>query len=266
MNKKKKISTKEEIIERLIEHHTNWCKRDKENSQFNYSYIRQVDSVLSSAIDRKIFGIKGLANAFKLAGINPLCHLKGTLYGKDNKIKDKKKNFLNVLYYLLLEVGSPEKLNDLNINNNQTFVLSRSFQDNKVYPVCEKQNCQLLPITFRSVYAEGRRLYGDWGSALKAAGFNYEDIRRKRPKFTREEVMEDLMEFFEENDQQLSVNALRKNNLVLYKGIFNSHNQSPFFFANRPVIETAIIELQYNLKKESEPDLTPEVFYKNRKK
>ena len=132
--------------------------------------------------------------------------------------------------------------------------------------MCEKHKCSFLPITFQSIYSQGRRLYGDWESALKAAGFNYEDIRRKKRKYTREEVIEDFLQFVEERQNQWNIQFLREHNHALYKGIFNSHNESSFFFAKRPVMETAYIELQYNLKKETEPNLSPEMFYKTYKK
>ncbi len=255
----------DKIVNRLIEHHLYWHERDKENSQFNYQYLRKLDSKLISALDRKVFGIKGLPDAFERAGINPLCHLSGVLYGKKASLKDKKKNFLSVLYQMILEVGKLEELNDSNINSRRTFILPATFQENQSYPVCEKHNCQLLPITFQSVYAAGRRLYGDWGSALKAAGFNYGDILRKKPKYLRAQVIEDLQQFLEQNKQVWSVQFLRKNNLALYKGIFNSHSESPFCFTNRPVMETALIEVRYKLKKEVEANLSPETFYEIQK-
>jgi hypothetical protein len=257
--------SKENIIERLIKGHTHWYNEDKLKSPFNYQYLRKLDSSLISAIDRKIFGIKGLPHAFELAGINPLCHLTGVLYGKTARLQDKKKHFLNTLYYLALEVGDPKELNDSNINSRQTLILPPAFYDGRSYKVCEECKCEILPVTFQSIYAEGRRLYGDWGSALAAAGFNYKSTRRKRPKYTRQEVMSDLLLYFKEANYKWSTQTLRKTNHALYKGIFNSHQHSLFFFANRPVMETAIIELQFYLKKESEPYLSVELFYEAHK-
>jgi hypothetical protein len=210
INKRDNTLSKQNIIERLIKDHTHWCNEDKKNSPFNYQYLRQMDSSLISAIDRKIFGIKGLPHAFELAGINPLCHLTGVLYGKTAKIQDKKKYFLNTLYHLVLEVGDPKELNDSNINSRRTLVLPASFYDGRSYKICEECNCEVLPITFQSIYAEGRRLYGDWGSALAAAGFNYECTRRKRPKYTRQEVIADLLHYFKEVQYQMEYTSITK--------------------------------------------------------
>ncbi len=264
--KRKSIYTKSFIIDRLVKLHEHWYHHDREKVQLNYNYFRLKDSNLSSAVDRSILGISGFPEAFEMAGINPLCHLKGVLYGRSDNTKEKKKRFLEVLYYLILEVGGIEKLNDSTMNSRQTFVLPSLFQENKSFPVCEKHKCPFLPISFQSIYSQGRRLYGDWKSAIKAAGFNYEDIRRKKPKYTREEVIEDLLQFVEDRQDQWSIQVLRNHNHALYKGIFNSHSNSPFFFANRPVMETVLIELQYNLKKESAPGLSPETFYETFKK
>jgi hypothetical protein len=250
-----------EIVNRLINHHAYWHTHDKETTPFNYTYLRKRDSLLISAIDRKMFGINGLPDALEMAGINPLCHLRGTLYGKNASLEDRKKRFLEVFSCLLLEVGDPKKLNDLTMNSRRTFVVPSSFQANMEYPVCENCGCKILPITFQSVYARGRGLFGNWNSVLKAAGFNYLHIRRKKPKYKREEVMRDLLQFMKKRGTQWNIMDIRKQNSALYKGIFNSHKQSPFYFANLMMSDTAFIELQYHYKKKSQPEITPEEFY-----
>ena len=77
------------IKEGLINLHLNWHKNDRENRQFNYSYLREKNSGLISLIERKPPGIKGLKDAYELAGINPYCHLSGILYGNTKNINVK---------------------------------------------------------------------------------------------------------------------------------------------------------------------------------
>jgi hypothetical protein len=248
-------------VNRLVNHHAHWHTHDKETTPFSYTYLRKRDSLLISAIDRKIFGINGLSDAFEMAGINPLCHLRSISYGKNASLEDRKKRFLEVFTCLLLEVGDSTKLNDLTMNSRRTFVVQSSSLANMEYPVCENCGCKILPITFQSVYARGLRLFGNWNSVLKAAGFNYLRIRRKKPKYKREEVMRDLLQFVKKRGNESNTMNIRKQNSALYKGIFNSHKQSPFYFANQTVSDTAFIELQYLYKKKSQPEITPEEFY-----
>lgn len=256
------INTAGRVIETLISHHAFWHEHDRENGQFNYSYLRKRDSTLISAIERKSIGICGLQNAFELAGINPICHLTGVLYGKTKNSDQRKERFLHVVYNLLLEAGGADKLNDNTVNSSRTFLPPTLLQENSSYPVCEECNCALRPITFRSVYAQGRRMFGDWPSTLKEAGFYYERIRRKRPKYPRTAVIKGLLRFVRERKGQFRIQELIKYDYALYKGVHNSHNESLFTFADLSVMETALLELQYVIKKLSKPDLSPEEFYK----
>ncbi len=258
-------NTIDRVIENLISHHTFWYEHDRENDQFNYRYLKKVDPALIYAIGRKKNGIHGLQDAFELAGINPLCHLSGVLYGRKKNSDHRKERFLQVIYHLLLEVGGPENLNDNTVNDSRTFLPPVSLQESSSYPVCEEYNCVLRPLTFRSVYAQGRRMFGDWPSALREAAFYYERIRRKKPKYPRTAVIQDLMRFAVERNHRFHTQELRKHDSALYKGIYNSHNESQFTFADLPVMETALLELQYLIKKQSKPDLSPEEFYKTRR-
>ena len=258
-----KINIVDRIIENLINYHAFWYEHDREISQFNYGYLRKLDPALISAIERKSISINGLQNAFELAGINPLCHLTGVLYGKKKNEGQRKERFFQVVYYLLLEVGGVQKLNDNTVNDSRTFMPPVSLQENSAYPICEEYNCTIRPITFQSVYAQGRRMFGDWASALKEAGFYYERIRRKKPKYPRTAVIQDLLRFLRERKDRFHIKELRNHDLALYKGIFNSHNESLFKFANLSVMETAFLELKYHIRKQSEPDLSLEKFCKS---
>src|SRR3972149_7808401 len=111
------------IKDGLIDLHLNWHNNDRENQQFNYNYIRERNSVLIGLIERKPADIRGLKDAFELAGINPYCHLSGILYGNTKNISIRKKHFLNILYYLALEAGGYENLNDNSMNSPNTFTL-----------------------------------------------------------------------------------------------------------------------------------------------
>lgn len=256
------LNTTDRVIELLISHHNFWHEHDREKGQFNYGYLRKRDSALISAIERKNIGICGLQNAFELAGINPICHLTGVLYGKTKNSDQRKERFFQVVYHLLLAVGGADKLNDNTVNSSQTFIPPASLQENNSYPICEECNCRLRPITFRSVYAQGRRMFGDWPSTLREAGFYYERIRRKRPKYSRAAVIQDLLRFFRARKDRICFQELRKHDFALYKGIINSHAESLFTFADISVMETALLELQYCIKKQSGSDLSPEEFYK----
>ncbi|MCP4746687.1 MAG: hypothetical protein GY874_11200 [Desulfobacteraceae bacterium] len=257
------LSTTDLIVDKLASYHAHWHKHDKEKCQFNYNYLRLRDLALISTIERKSVGILGLENAFELAGINPFCHLSGILYGKKNNKKKKKERFVKVLYQLMLAVGGPDNLNDCTVNSDRVFEPQVLFQKKRSYPICKKYNCELLPITFRSVYSQGRRLYGGWSTALKAAGFHYKRIRRKKSKYPRSEIMLDLLRFHVTRNGQFRIQDIRDEQFALYSAIFNSHETSPFKFADLPVMQTAFLELQYYIKKQLDPKLTIEKYCKS---
>jgi hypothetical protein len=263
MNPKTTSNVKAAVIEKLIHYHDFWHKHDRKRCQFNYSYLRYRDAALVSTIERKSVGILRIQNAFELAGINPLCHLSSVLYG--NNEAQRKKNYKIILYHLMLAVGGPTHLNDLSVNSNGSMEPPAEFQKNNAYPVCEKYKCRLIPITFKSIYTQGRRLYGNWASALEASGFRYDRIRKKRPKYPRSEVIQDLMRFHEAKQGRFRIQDIRSQNLALYSGIFNSHETSPFKFAKLSVMETAFLELEFHLKQQTNPKLTLEKFCKSKK-
>ena len=179
--------------------------------------------------------------------------------------RHKKKRFLQVIEVFSLEVGGSYNLNDSTVNSNRKFLPPSSLQENSSYPICQLYNCKIHPITYQSVYAQGRRLYGSWGSALEATGYDYEQIRRKRPKYSRKKVLQDLLRFVVERQGQFRIQELRKHDFALYKGIHNSHDESQFTFVNLPVMKTALIELEYLKKRQSEPYLSPKEHYEKHK-
>ena len=249
--------SKERIIKVLAEYHQNWFEHDRDKTDFDFRYIRRIDSSLEKAIYSKIGSLK---RAFELAGINPYCHLKQIGYDRTNKEKAKSR-FIQLLEYIASEFGV-ETLNDRNMNSGDTFLPPDFWTGNRSYPLCERLGCPLKPITFRSVYAQGRRLFGDWESAVKAAGYSYDSIRRKKPKYPREAVIRDLWEFDRHTNGQWYIRDLREKNHALYHAIYNSHKDSIFLFANWPPVPTAYLELQYLRHKANVSTLTPKQFFK----
>ena len=246
--------TREKVVRLLAEYHRHWFEHDREEADFNFRYIRSVNPALESAIySNERLGIGSLKNGFELAGINPYCHLK--------KIPYDRAKFIELLQYIASELGV-ESLNDRSMNRGDRFLPPPSWMGDRSYPECEKLGCPLIGITFQSVYTKGRRLFGDWESALKAAGYTYETIRRKKPKYPREAVMRDLLEFDMRANGRWHIQDLRDQNYALYKGIYNSDSDSVFGFANWLPMPTAYLELQYLKRKADGLEFTPEEFFK----
>jgi hypothetical protein len=147
------------------------------------------------------------------------------------------------------------------MNCKDSFLPPFGQSDDKTYPLCDALGCTLIPITFRSVYAERRRLFGDWPSALEAAGYPYNAIRRKKPKYDRNAVMRDLLEFDKLSNARWSIQDLRDQNHSFYRGIYNSHGDSLFRFVNWLPMPTAYLELEYLKRKTDGLDFTPEQFF-----
>ena len=156
------------------------------SSDFTYTYVREQNSKLSSAIDRR--GIKW-TNLLIHCGLDPRCHIRSVTYGKT--VKEKEKVF-KVLVKEFISKHGKENLNDNEVNSNISIDIPLDIFLNYTHSsICKKSKCKPFQITGRSIYAKGRSLYGNWKKALEECDIDYEnEVLRKVAQHTLLHVLE----------------------------------------------------------------------------
>ena len=86
---------------------------------------------------------------------------------------ERLQTFRFLLTGILREEGV-EALSDGAMNSSFKINLPLELQSPDTHTACVDKNCQLFAITKRSIYAQGRRFYGEWPLAVQAIGLDYE--------------------------------------------------------------------------------------------
>jgi len=227
------------LIKNLIKAHNKWALIHRKNkTQFNYSFLRENFSSLSSTIEKNY---ESLAKAFEEAGINPDCH-----YGQYH-YKNGKKTFESVLKELLAKNGV-EGLNDNSMNKPHQIKLPSALKigTKKSYPICNKARCKENTYKLGNIYAKGRRMYGDWATAVEAIGVNYEkDVLRKIAYREWTTYVEMYAKFIRSKDFNYNISDLKDNkkNYPIYSGLTKNYREkSPLADIQPDVMLGAYIE------------------------
>ncbi len=231
MNKLQKWS-KDTIVQALIVAHKTWAKKHKkENISFNYSYLRKHFSALAYSLDRKKY-FDNLIAAFDKAGINPDCHVGQYKYENVNNNIKGENTFKKVLEEII-DTRGVETLNDNSMNSDEKIDVPKALKQghSKVYPLCKKANCKKNKMRLGSIYATGRRYYGNWENAVESIGISYKnDVLRKVAAREWFIYIEMFANFIKSNNNNFVIGDLKdvKENYPIYSGLTkNYRNKSP---------------------------------------
>ena len=237
------------IISELLILHKKWSNIRHE-SDFDYRFIRRENASLCSAIDSKKH-FESLTESYKAAGISPNCHIKIRSYGENEY--ERKNKFIAVIKEFVIIYGV-NALNDNSINSDDLIELPRALRMGGHFGACVSARCAENLISKRSIYAQGRRLFGSWKSAVEASGISYDaEVLRKVSSRERAEYIEKFANFISKNKTNLSIKVLREKNQPIYKGLHNSHKHSPLVGAVEDFMLAALIEAEHFLCNTKEP-------------
>jgi len=218
-------SKRKSLLGKLIQAHDKWASSFKNETTFDYSFLRKHFSALASAIDNRN-NFKNLADAFENAGIDPDCHYGQYFY------KQKEKTFKAVLNEIKENYGV-EKLNDNSMNDSKAIGMPKALMIGSLdhYPICKKSKCKKNTYSLQRIYATGRRYYGDWKSAVESIGLSYEnDVLRKVAAREWITYIEMYANFIKSKDFNYTISDLKDNkkNYPIYSGLTkNYRNKSP---------------------------------------
>jgi hypothetical protein len=246
--------SKTRIIEELRTKHA-LAPDGSAKTTLDYQSLRKASSQLISAIDSKRF-FQSLSEAFAAAGIDPSRHLLKLSYGANKK--QRKQKLIEVLKDIQRTHGI-ELLNDNSMNDSREIPLPSALRTKGRFPECKRYKCAYSSVPLRAVYAQGRRLFGTWRSAIRAAGIEYDDVQRKIAKRDRGEYISRFCVFLKSSHKDSwTISDLRKRDNATYRGLYNTHSSSVFTkYIPEDVILCAYVEARY---KRARTNLSPARF------
>ena len=241
----KKISvgwTKNKIFSSIFEMHEEFLHTKRPSKEFNFSYVEKENSALASAISNK--KIKW-SEVLLGADLDPTCHIGQFSYGQNNK--ERQDTFVTIIQNLV-ELFAVESLND-NAMNSDELVSIPSKTKISLSDHCLVSGCQKFQLTKRSIYAQGRRMFGSWSEALSHCNIDYDEQVLRRPaSYTEIGVIEALDAWDKERNGKWTVMELR-DNVSLEKAIRNSRTNKtrslPFSGKSEDIIFVAWVNLIY---------------------
>lgn len=222
--------TEERITSNILLLHKEFIKKKMKSSDFTYTYVREQNSKLSSAIDKR--GIKW-TNLIIQCGLDPRCHTKSVTYGDTRKQKEK---VFKILIKNFISIHGKENLNDNEVNSNRSIDIPKDiFLNYKHSSICKKDKCKPFQVTGRSIYAKGRSLYGNWKKALEECDIDYEnEVLRKVAQHTLLHVLERFDKWDKKKKGNWIITDLRSD-MSLEKAIQNTftNKNRGFPFSNK---------------------------------
>ena len=158
--------TNAKIKSTLTNLHRVFCDSKLESRKFNFSYVERNDSALASHLSRRKIPWK---KALQMAELSYDHHRGQMNYGSSED--ERLQTFRFLLTGILREEGV-EALSDGAMNSSFKINLPLELQSPDTHTACVDKNCQLFAITKRSIYAQGRRFYGEWPLAVQAIGLD----------------------------------------------------------------------------------------------
>jgi hypothetical protein len=239
----------EKVCEELRDLHLSFCEanRGKPNSsqKFNYRYFREHCPLAASALDRD--KSTTWQELLVLAGLDANCHIGQFSYGKTTQ--QRKETFKLIVAHFVHCFGL-EALNDNQVNSLSLMQIPNSLTIHSRSTICEEQKCEPFKLTFKSFYAQGRRLYGTWENAINAVGIDYnKEVLRRTANYDIEQVIKDFDEWDKNLNGKWAISDLRKTNVPLEKAIRNSflnkNRTMPFSSISENAVFIAWINLKY---------------------
>ena len=213
--------TNEKIKSALTNLHRVFCDSKLESRKFNFSYVEKNDSALASHLSRRKISWK---KALQMAELSYDHHRGQMNYGSSED--ERSQTFRFLLTGILREEGV-EALSDGAMNSSSKINLPLELQSPDTHTACVDKKCQLFAITKKSIYAQGRRFYGEWPLAVQAIGLDYEqDVLRKVASRPFIETVQLLDKFDKDRNGIWSFQNIRDEDHVLERAIWNSFKKS----------------------------------------
>lgn len=203
------------IIESIQELHR---KHNHNIEIFTSKHLRAYDSAIMSRLERlKV----GWSDILRESGIDPKCHIGKFSYGKS---LEEQQNTFRKLVHRISSLSGDDLLNDNTMNTDEKVDIpedcwSDSFKGKFIE--CEYIGCKPIQLSRRSIYAKGRRLYGDWRTAIESSGIKYENVLRKPSSLEFEKIVKDLDKYDIETNSNWTITSIREKRHSLERAIYN---------------------------------------------
>ena len=160
----------------LLKLHSDFLKKNLPSKKFNFSYVEAEESALAYYLSAKKISWK---DALEMAGLSYDHHRGQLIYGKTD---DERKETFKLLISHIVELsnGNFGVLSDIKMNVGDHISLPRELLISPDHSVCEDAGCRIFTTTKKSVYATGRRIFGDWYQAISACGIDYQSVVLKK--------------------------------------------------------------------------------------
>ncbi|XDZ69134.1 hypothetical protein AB8878_04360 [Alphaproteobacteria bacterium LSUCC0226] len=213
----------------------------------NYKNVKKIAPDLISAFEARGFSWSEVMIA---SGINPQCHTHHFSYGASQE--ERKRTFAALIGQLAIECGL-ETLNDNSMNKSNTVGIPEQLRLKGDFHQCDRLGCEELRLSRRSIYAQGRRLFGTWPEALEFCEIDYiAEVRRKPSELTALEIIQQFDSWDYSRNSDWIISDIRDDAKALEKAIRNSFSNKnralPFSSLHTNQIFIAWVNLQYYRK------------------
>lgn len=244
-----------DIIEALRDLHS---LHDHACETFQSKHLVSYNSRLTSRLERnKVSWLDALV----ASGIDPKCHFGQFNYGKTKD--ERKATFQKIIRQIALDYGE-SSLNDNSMNSDEEVEVAddcwrETFRGN--FPECVRLNCKQKKLSRRSIYANGRRLFGDWNTALKSAGIDALKVLRKPASHELREIVTALHEYDLKSGSIWTITKIRAEKKSLERAIYNLKNRKqsdiPFRSISEDIVYIVWVNMVYWRERQKiEEDLT----------
>jgi hypothetical protein len=229
----------------LLKLHSDFLKKNLLSKKFNFSYVETEESALASYLSAKKISWK---DALEMAGLSYDHHRGQMIYGKTD---DERKETFKLLISHIVELvgGNYSVLSDGAMNVQISIPLPKKLLISKSHLICEHAGCKIFTITKQSVYAQGSRLFGDWGQAIAACDIDYkQDVLKKIASRALLETILMLDEFDRRHNDAWSFQDIRRENSVLERALHNAFKKYegvPFAELSNQKVAVMVANLRY---------------------
>ena len=213
---------------------------------FQSKHLKVYNSKLTSRLERHKVS---WADVLAASGIDPKCHFGKFNYGKTED--ERKETFQKVVLQIALDHGE-ESLNDNTMNSGDEVDIPEECWHESLrgsFPECERLGCIRKKLSRRSIYANGRRLFGDWNTALQSSGINDQEVMRKPAALSLEEIVTALHEYDLQTGSDWTITKIRMENQPLARAIYNlkikKRSNTPFKSISEDIVYVAWINMMY---------------------
>lgn len=219
---------------------------DHSREIFQYKHLKAYDAKVISRLERQKIS---WTDALAASGIDPKCHFGKFNYGKT--VDERKLTFGKIIRKIALDYGE-SSLNDNSMNTDEEVDLpdncwSEAFQGN--FPECVSVGCKPKKLSRKSVYQNGRRLFGNWNTALQASGIDAKKVLRKPAAHELSEIVKALHEYDLKSNSIWTITKMRVENNSLERAIYNLKNRAqieiPFQAISDDIVYVMWVNMMY---------------------